>query len=56
MGMGFLKIWFKLFAPGILATDFHLGKLGHGPVKHISLSYIETGLPVLWEVVNTFCV
>jgi len=32
-----------------------LAKLGHGHDERLPVSFIETGLPVLWEVVQEFC-
>ena len=29
--------------------------MAHGHDERIPVSYIESGLPVLWEVVNQFC-
>jgi len=43
------------FTPGVLPEDFPLIKLGHGHDERLPVSFIESGLPVLWEVVNEFC-
>ncbi len=43
------------FTPGILAKEYPLVKLGHGHDERLPVSFIESGLPVLWEVVKEFC-
>ena len=43
------------FTPGILPEDYPLVKLGHGHDERLPVSFIESGLPVLWEVINGFC-
>ncbi len=43
------------FTPGILPEDYPLVKLGHGHDERLPVSFIETGLPALWEVVAEFC-
>ncbi len=40
------------FTPGILPEGFPTVKLGHGHDERLPISYIRSGLPVLWEVVN----
>jgi acetylornithine deacetylase/succinyl-diaminopimelate desuccinylase-like protein len=44
------------FTPGILPADFPLMKLAHGHDERLPISFIETGLPTLWDVVTNFCV
>ncbi len=43
------------FTPGLLPKDFPLAGLAHGHDERLPLSYIESGLPVLWEVVKEIC-
>jgi acetylornithine deacetylase/succinyl-diaminopimelate desuccinylase-like protein len=43
------------FTPGLLPKDFPLASLGHGHDERLPLSYIESGLPVLWQVVQEIC-
>jgi acetylornithine deacetylase/succinyl-diaminopimelate desuccinylase-like protein len=43
------------FTPGILPPDLPMMTMAHGHDERIPISYIETGLPVLWEVINEFC-
>jgi acetylornithine deacetylase/succinyl-diaminopimelate desuccinylase-like protein len=43
------------FTPGFLPKEFPVVKLGHGHDERLPVSFIESGLPVLWEVVNEFC-
>jgi acetylornithine deacetylase/succinyl-diaminopimelate desuccinylase-like protein len=43
------------FTPGILPPGFPVMQLAHGHDERIPISYFETGLPVLWDVVNDFC-
>jgi acetylornithine deacetylase/succinyl-diaminopimelate desuccinylase-like protein len=40
------------FTPGLLPKDFPLASLGHGHDERLPISYIESGLPVLWQVVE----
>jgi acetylornithine deacetylase/succinyl-diaminopimelate desuccinylase-like protein len=40
------------FTPGMLPPDISLVKMAHGHDERMPLKYIETGLPVLWKVVN----
>jgi acetylornithine deacetylase/succinyl-diaminopimelate desuccinylase-like protein len=48
-------ITFYGFTPGILPTDFPVAKLVHGDDERLPLSFIESGLPILWEVVTDSC-
>ena len=43
------------FTPGILPADIPIMSMAHGHDERLPISYIESGLPVLWEVVNQFC-
>jgi acetylornithine deacetylase/succinyl-diaminopimelate desuccinylase-like protein len=43
------------FTPGRLPQDFPVLSLAHGHDERIPISFIESGLPVLWEVVRKFC-
>jgi acetylornithine deacetylase/succinyl-diaminopimelate desuccinylase-like protein len=43
------------FTPGILPPEFPLMQLAHGHDERVPISFFETGLPVLWDVVNEFC-
>jgi acetylornithine deacetylase/succinyl-diaminopimelate desuccinylase-like protein len=43
------------FTPGILPPGFPIMQLAHGHDERVPVSYFETGLPVLWDVVNDFC-
>jgi acetylornithine deacetylase/succinyl-diaminopimelate desuccinylase-like protein len=43
------------FTPGILPKGMPIMQLAHGHDERIPVSYFETGLPVLWDVVNEFC-
>jgi len=43
------------FTPGILPKELPLLKMAHGHDERMPVSYIETGLPVLWDVVKEFC-
>jgi acetylornithine deacetylase/succinyl-diaminopimelate desuccinylase-like protein len=44
------------FTPGILPAGYPVLQLAHGHDERVPISYFETGLPVLWDVVNEFCV
>ena len=44
------------FTPGILPADMPIMTMAHGHDERIPVSFIETGLPVLWDVVTQFCV
>ena len=43
------------FTPGILPEEFPLLSLAHGHDERIPISFIQTGLPALWQVVSGFC-
>lgn len=43
------------FTPGILPPEMPLMKMAHGHDERIPISFIESGLPVLWDVVTEFC-
>ena len=43
------------FTPGILPADIPVMKLAHGHDERMPVSFIESGLPVLWEVISEFC-
>jgi acetylornithine deacetylase/succinyl-diaminopimelate desuccinylase-like protein len=43
------------FTPGVLTPDVPIMKMAHGHDERIPISFIESGLPVLWDVVNEFC-
>ena len=43
------------FTPGVLPPGMQLLQLAHGHDERIPISFIETGLPVLWDVVTEFC-
>jgi acetylornithine deacetylase/succinyl-diaminopimelate desuccinylase-like protein len=43
------------FTPGILPPEIPLMQMAHGHDERIPISFIETGLPVLWDVVSEFC-
>jgi acetylornithine deacetylase/succinyl-diaminopimelate desuccinylase-like protein len=43
------------FTPGILPSDFPMISLGHGHDERLPLSFIESGLPTLWDMVYEFC-
>jgi acetylornithine deacetylase/succinyl-diaminopimelate desuccinylase-like protein len=43
------------FTPGILPPGLAIMQLVHGHDERVPISYFETGLPVLWDVVNEFC-
>ncbi|OGO10867.1 MAG: hypothetical protein A2Y53_00570 [Chloroflexi bacterium RBG_16_47_49] len=43
------------FTPGILPPGMPVMQMAHGHDERVPVSYIETGLPVLWDVVNEFC-
>jgi acetylornithine deacetylase/succinyl-diaminopimelate desuccinylase-like protein len=44
------------FTPGLLPPEFPVISLGHGHDERLPISFIESGLPVLWNVVREFCV
>jgi len=43
------------FTPGILPATLPMLQMAHGHDERIPISFIESGLPVLWEVVTEFC-
>ncbi len=43
------------FTPGVLPEDFPLLSLAHGHDERLPISFIQTGLPALWQVVSEFC-
>jgi acetylornithine deacetylase/succinyl-diaminopimelate desuccinylase-like protein len=44
------------FTPGILPPGMPILRLAHGHDERMPVSFIESGLPVLWDVINEFCV
>lgn len=43
------------FTPGILPPELPILKMAHGHDERMPISYIESGLPTLWNVVHEFC-
>jgi len=43
------------FTPGILPAGMPILQMAHGHDERVPISFIESGLPVLWDVVNEFC-
>jgi acetylornithine deacetylase/succinyl-diaminopimelate desuccinylase-like protein len=43
------------FTPGVLPADYPALSLGHGHDERLPVSYIASGLPVLWQVLTEFC-
>jgi acetylornithine deacetylase/succinyl-diaminopimelate desuccinylase-like protein len=43
------------FTPGVLPRGMELMQLAHGHDERMPVSFIESGLPVLWDVVTEFC-
>lgn len=43
------------FTPGVLPPDIQALTLAHGQDERLPISFIESGLPVIWDVVNEFC-
>ncbi len=43
------------FTPGVLPPGMQLMQMAHGHDERMPISFIESGLPVLWDVVNEFC-
>jgi acetylornithine deacetylase/succinyl-diaminopimelate desuccinylase-like protein len=43
------------FTPGVLPEEFPILKLTHGHDERIPISFIRSGLPALWKVINEFC-
>lgn len=44
------------FTPGLLPPGFPTVSLGHGHDERLPVSFIESGLPVLWDVIEQTCV
>ncbi len=44
------------FTPGLMPPEFPIMSLGHGHNERLPVSFIETGLPVLWDMINEVCV
>jgi acetylornithine deacetylase/succinyl-diaminopimelate desuccinylase-like protein len=43
------------FTPGLLSPEFPMISLGHGHDERLPVSFMESGMPVLWNVVREFC-
>ena len=43
------------YTPGVLPPEFPSISLAHGHDERLPVSFITTGLPALWQVVNDFC-
>jgi acetylornithine deacetylase/succinyl-diaminopimelate desuccinylase-like protein len=43
------------FTPGKLPPELPMLQMAHGHDERIPISFIESGLPVLWDVVTEFC-
>ncbi|MBN2145789.1 MAG: M20/M25/M40 family metallo-hydrolase [Anaerolineales bacterium] len=43
------------FTPGMLPAELPLMKMAHGHDERIPISFFESGMPVLWNVVREFC-
>jgi acetylornithine deacetylase/succinyl-diaminopimelate desuccinylase-like protein len=43
------------FTPGIFPQDVSIMRMAHGHDERMPISFIESGLPVLWDVVTEFC-
>lgn len=43
------------FTPGILPEDYPTMSMGHGHDERLPISYLRTGLPTLWQVIEDFC-
>jgi acetylornithine deacetylase/succinyl-diaminopimelate desuccinylase-like protein len=43
------------FTPGILPPELPIMTMAHGHDERLPVSYIASGLPVLWDVVTQFC-
>ena len=43
------------FTPGILPPGMPIMQMAHGHDERMPISFIQSGLPVLWDVVNEFC-
>ena len=44
------------FTPGVLPPGIQLLRMAHGHNERLPISFIKTGLPVLWDVVTESCV
>jgi acetylornithine deacetylase/succinyl-diaminopimelate desuccinylase-like protein len=43
------------FTPGILPAGMEILQMAHGHNERMPISYLESGLPVIWDVVTEFC-
>ncbi len=43
------------FTPGILPPELPIMSMAHGHDERIPVSYIQSGLPVLWDVITQLC-
>ena len=43
------------FTPGILPPELPIMQMAHGHDERVPVSFISSGLPVLWDVVTEFC-
>jgi acetylornithine deacetylase/succinyl-diaminopimelate desuccinylase-like protein len=43
------------FTPGILPSNLPILQMAHGHDERMPISFIESGLPVLWDVLEEFC-
>lgn len=43
------------FTPGVFPADFPAMDLAHGHDERLPVSFVESGLPVLWQVVEAWC-
>jgi acetylornithine deacetylase/succinyl-diaminopimelate desuccinylase-like protein len=43
------------FTPGVFPKELPVMKMAHGHDERFPILAIETGLPVLWEVIREFC-
>ena len=43
------------FTPGILPPELPIMSMAHGHDERIPVSFIQSGLPVLWDVITQFC-
>ena len=43
------------FTPGVFPADYPVMEMGHGHDERLPISYIESGLPALWQVVSEWC-
>ena len=44
------------FTPGLVPPEYPSMTLGHGHNERLPITFIESGLPVLWDVINEVCV